>query len=138
MSKKEKGSKKKSFKNKISGKFKNKDEYGIKLYDGITYIIQVFVIALIAYFVVIYTAVGFIPYIGGMLIQAMNITLETALMDLFILWMVPCLFVIFMLFVFELVCFKLLWKFLNKIFGKLRAKHKKEVQEKHTNKNETE
>ena len=111
-------------------KFLNKLHDG-GIYGAITKIIQVLVMCFVVYVVVAYTAVGFIPYIGGVFIQAMGITTETMIMDLFILWMVHCLFVVLMVFAGELVAFRYLWKFLDRIFGNLRRKRRKELEEKY-------
>lgn len=116
-----------------------KDNILIKLrsgivYDTITWIVQLFIMALTVYMVVLYTAVGMIPYLGGVFVQAMGITADTQIMDLFILWMVPCGFVILMIFAGELLLFYFLWKLLKKVFNKLRAKRHKELAEKYDNK----
>lgn len=104
------------------------------VYDIITWMAQIFIMVLTVYMVVLYTAVGMIPYLGGVFIQAMGITADTPIMDLFILWMVPCGFVILMIFAGELLLFYFFWKCLKKVFSKLRDKRHKELAEKYDNK----
>lgn len=107
---------------------KRKEPTG-KIYNAFTWTIQAVVEIVIAYIVSVYTAVSILPLLCGTLISSMGITLETATMDLFALWILPVGFLTLMIFVAEILLYWLLWKWLCRIFGKMREQHLKEIKD---------
>lgn len=100
------------------------------IYDTVTKTAQLVIFVFIAMTITAYTAVGILPVLCGNILSGMGVTYDTAVLDLFALWILPCSFISLMIFVGEVVAFKVLWKFMNKQRHKIYDKHMKRVEDK--------